>query len=287
VDKGLRALLFVLIVAAGPRQAAAQEVVCYPVRPGDTAGKFALRLTGSTDNLYAPWFRIVDAHARSIPKSQYAKILPGWRVCVTRPYAAAQPVVISVAQHRPSIDPSAIGVAQHRPPIDAVAIGVAQHRLPIDPMFLRYGAAVLILVAALLAFLVTMQILSEREAILNRMRWFGERFVGEFERPLFQYPVARRADRRVADHPVRSRLRFAPRRDRLEILLAPHDGRTYPNLSDHRKNLEYDIERVLHLLGDQPFRSGRLHAEGRWVVIPFRLRTGYGSPRVTNEDGVK
>ncbi len=135
-------------------------------------------------------------------------------------------------------------------------------------MFLRYGAAVLILVAALLAFLVTMQILSEREAILNRMRWFGERFVGEFERPLFQYPV-----RRGAGHPVRSRLRFAPRRDRLEILLAPHDGRTYPNLSDHRKNLEYDIERVLHLLGDQPFTSGRLHAEGRWVVIRFDFKT--------------
>lgn len=281
MDKGLRALLFVLIVAAGQRQAAAQEVVCYPVRPGDTAAEYALRLTGSTNNLYAPWFRIVDARAMSIPKSQYARILPGWRVCVTRPYAVAQPVVISVAQ------PFDFAQGKHRPPIDPVAIGVARHRPPIDPMFLRYGAAGLILVAALLAFLVTMQILSEREAILHRMRSFGERFVSEFERPLFRYPVAHRGDRRGPGHPVRSRLRFAPRRDRLEILLAPHDGRTYPNLSDHRKNLEYDIERVLHLLGDQPFTSGRLHAEGRWVVIPFRLRTGYGSPRVINEDGVK
>ena len=156
-----------------------------------------------------------------------------------------------------------------------------QHRPPIDPLFLRYGAAVLILVAALLAFLVTMQILSEREAILNRMKWFGERFVSEFERPLFRDPVRLRASsgeaRRSAEgakaaHPVRSRLRFAPRRDRLEILLAPHDGRTYPNLSDHRKNLEYDIDRVLHLLDSPPFTSGRLYSEGPWVVIPFQLR---------------
>jgi len=138
-------------------------------------------------------------------------------------------------------------------------------------MFLRYGAAVLILVAALLAFLVTMQILRERETILNRMKWFGEAFVREFERPLFRQPVSRRIDRRDG-HPVRSRLRFALRRDRLEILLAPHDGRAYPNLSDHRKNLEYDIDRVVQLLGNQPFTNGRLHAEGRWVVISFSLR---------------
>jgi hypothetical protein len=119
------------------------------------------------------------------------------------------------------------------------------------------------------------------------MKWFGEAFVREFERPLFRQPVSRRIDRRDG-HPVRSRLRFAPRRHRLEILLAPHDGRIYPNLSDHRKNLEYDIERVVHLLGDQPFRTGRLYAEGRWVVIPFSVGAGRRgeAPRQSNKRGV-
>ncbi len=268
MDKGLRALPFVLLVAVGPRPAAAQDLVCHPVRPGGTAAEYALRLTGSADSMYAPSFRIVDARARSIPKSQYAQIRPGWRVCVTRAYAAARPAAIGVAQ---SFD---FAQGTHRPPIAPVAIAVVQHRPPIDPLFLRYGAAVLILAAALLAFLVTMQNLSEREAILNRMRWFGDRFVSEFERPLFRYPVARLGDRRGCGRPVRSRLRFAPRRDRLEVLLAPHDGRTYPNLSDHRKNVEYDIERVLHRLDYPPFTSGRLYSEGRWVVIPFQLRGG-------------
>ena len=274
MDKGLRALPFVLVVAAGPWPAAAQDVVCHPVRPGGTAAEYALRLTGSADSMYAPSFRIVDARARSIPKSQYAQILPGWRVCVSRPYAAARPAAIGAAQPFDFAQGQPFDFAQgtHRPPIAPVAIAVVQHRPPIDPLFLRYGAAVLILAAALLAFLVTMQNLSEREAILNRMKWFGERFVSEFERPLFRYPVARLGDRRGCGHPVRSRLRFAPRRDRLEVLLAPHDGRTYPNLSDHRKNLEYDVERVLHRLDYPPFTSGRLYSEGRWVVIPFSVR---------------
>ena len=117
-----------------------------------------------------------------------------------------------------------------------------RYRLLIDPLFFRYGAAGLILVAGLLAFLVTLQILNERQIILNRMKEFGERFVSEFEAPLFRYP-ARRPNVRDG-HPVRSRLRFSLRRERMEILLAPLNGRTYPNLSDHRKNLEYDIERV-------------------------------------------
>jgi hypothetical protein len=132
-----------------------------------------------------------------------------------------------------------------------------------------------------------MRDLGERETVLNVMRRFGERFVVEFEEPLYQEPAARRVAipgvtgvEGRADRPVRSRLRFAPARNRLEILLAPHEGRSYPNLSDHRRNLEYDVERVLDLLGDAPFVAGRLHAEGRWVVVPFRLKAGRGSLRL-------
>jgi hypothetical protein len=249
----LKALPFVLALAAAVPPAAAQQAVCYPVQPGDTAARFAVRLTGSVDNQYAPWFRIVDARARTVPKSQYEYILPGWRVCVARSFAPAEPVAIGVAQYRPLI----------------------------DPMFLRYGAAGLILVAALLAFLVAVQILNERQIILNRMKEFGDRFVSEFEAPLFRYPVRRPSVR--DGHPVRSRLRFSPHRERMEILLAPLDGRTYPNLFDHRKNLEYDIERVLQVVGNLPFKTGKLYAEGRWVVIPFSLRHS----KFKNEDGVR
>jgi hypothetical protein len=244
----LKALPFVFVVAAAV-PSAAQQLVCYPVQSGDTAARFALRLTGSVDNQYAPWFRVVDAHARTVPKSQYARIVPGWRVCVTGSSAPAPRVALGVVQ-------------QQRPLVDPI----------VDRMYVRYGAAGLILVAALLAFVVAVQIVNERQAILDRMRDFGDRFVREFERPLFRYPVARAGNPRTNGHPVRSRLRFPLRRNRMEILLAPHDGRAYPNLSDHRKNLEYDIERVLEVLGDPPFTPGKLYAEGRWVVIPFSLR---------------
>jgi hypothetical protein len=238
----LRALPFVLVAAGAP--VAAQPSVCYPVQPGETASVYALRLTGRVDSQYASWFRIVDARGRTIPKSQHARILPGWRVCVS-------------GLRAPALAPSG-------------AIGVTQYRPLIDPMFLPYGAAALVLVAALLAFVVALQILGERQITLDHMKAFGERFVSEFETPLFRCPAGRHDAR--DGHPVRSRLRFSPHRKWMEILLAPLDGRTYPNLSDHRRNVEYDIERVLTVIGDHPFKTGRLYTEGRWVVIPFSLQ---------------
>jgi hypothetical protein len=241
----LRALPFVLVTVGAVPPVAAQQAVCYSVRPGETASVYALRLTGRVDSQYASWFRIVDARGRTIPKSQHARILPGWRVCVPGQQARAQPPL--------------------------APIGVTQYRPLIDPMFLQYGAAGLVLAAALLAFVAALQIQGERQIILDCMKAFGERFVVEFETPLFRDPVGRRDAR--DGHPVRSRLRFSPHRKWMEILLAPLDGRTYPNLSDHRKNVEYDIERVLTAIGDRSFKAGRLYTEGRWVVIPFEMRT--------------
>jgi hypothetical protein len=58
----------------------------------------------------------------------------------------------------------------------------------------------------------------------------------------------------------------------LDILVAPSTGRSYPNLADHRNNVEYDVERILAQLGDGQFVNGPLYAEGEWVVIPFRFR---------------
>jgi len=105
----------------------------------------------------------------------------------------------------------------------------------------------------------------ERRARLDMMRVFGNRFIAEFERPLLPNALG---------DPLRARVKFAPRRRTLEILLAPGQGRTYPNLVDHKRNVEYDVARVLRILRHEPFVSGRPYAKGRWVVIPCRFEAG-------------
>jgi hypothetical protein len=100
------------------------------------------------------------------------------------------------------------------------------------------------------------------------MQGFGEAFVKDFERPLRIEGVT---------SPIRARLRCAPAKRRLEILVAPAAGRRYPNLDDHRQNVEYDVDRITQRCSRKTFVSaGPLHAEGPWVVIPFRFEP---SPR--------
>jgi hypothetical protein len=64
------------------------------------------------------------------------------------------------------------------------------------------------------------------------------------------------------------------------VLLAPRDGRRYPNLADHRKNVEYDVTRVLQLMKDPPFVQGEMYTQGRWVVVPFQLKANPGQAGV-------
>ena len=106
--------------------------------------------------------------------------------------------------------------------------------------------------------------LRARRALVDRMKRFGDRFIEEFERPLVRPDAAAR--------PIKSRMRFIPDRERLDVLLAPSDGHTYPNLSDHRRNVEYDVERIVQHLGE-PFISGQLYTQGPWVAIPFQVTT--------------
>ena len=98
------------------------------------------------------------------------------------------------------------------------------------------------------------------------VRYFVRRFVDAFERPLVRYDVDQR--------PVRSRLRWGARRGRFDILLAPGVGRIYPNLSDQQKNVEYDVARVMHKLGDDSFVSGALYTQSGWIVVPFQFTAG-------------
>jgi hypothetical protein len=100
---------------------------------------------------------------------------------------------------------------------------------------------------------------------------FGAAFIREFERPL----IDERGPRSV----LRTELALSPDRRSLEVRLAPIDGRRYPNLADHRTNVEYDVERVMRFLNDRRFTHGPLRARGSWVAIPFQMA---GSARVAS-----
>jgi len=104
---------------------------------------------------------------------------------------------------------------------------------------------------------------SDRRAMRQLLTRFGERFAREFDRPLRSHPATPAID---------CELRLSPGRSRIEGLLAPRNGRRYPNLTDHRKNVEYDISRVMELMQNPPFVQGPLSAQGRWVVVPFQLK---------------
>ncbi len=105
---------------------------------------------------------------------------------------------------------------------------------------------------------------SQREKALADMRRFGEAFIREFERPLLQQPFL--------VSPIRTRLRARPDRGRLEVFLAPNGCQRYPNLSDHRTNVAYDVARVLLTIHHHSFVCGELSARGEWVVVPFQLQ---------------
>jgi hypothetical protein len=101
-------------------------------------------------------------------------------------------------------------------------------------------------------------------ALAHIMQRFGGDFVREFGRPWAEY--------RGAGPLPRARLRIKPRRARVEILVAPAPGRTYPNLSDHRSNVEYDMVRIAAALTHDAFAGVEPYTEGEWVVLPFQFR---------------
>src|SRR5262245_10397947 len=215
-----RALLFVLamttgsIHAFGATQAARGQILCYAVRPGDTAASLARRLTGSADNRHRRWFHIVNpATATAVGKFRYDTIQSGWHVCVpTERLARAQDDPISPPQ-------SATVPIEKTPAPGAIDLRVLWWVVP-----LSVAVSGLVLAG-------TGKYVGHRRAVVEIMSGFGGRFVSEFERPLF---------RRTADAAVTSRLRFAPARRRLEILLAPAAGPQYPNLIDPQRTLEHD-----------------------------------------------
>jgi hypothetical protein len=259
VTAALRVLPFIFVMTTGSPYAYGQQVTCYPIQVGDTAARLALEFTGDAHNRRQAWFQIVDPTTSTvIPKSRYAVIQSGWHVCV-----ATRMLRPGTAQPRYELVSSA--------PVLVPRTDVTPKQTALD-LSVLWWATPLFVWGFVLAWVVTGKYIDERRASLAAMRGFGARFVSEFDRPLF---------RRCANDPaVRSRLRLSPARHRLEILLVPADGRTYPNLMDHKKNVEYDVARVVRILRDGRFINGALHTEGRWVVIPFRFKTD------TQQEGV-
>jgi hypothetical protein len=117
----------------------------------------------------------------------------------------------------------------------------------------------------LIAWRATYTQLKRRWATTRVMQSYAERFIAEFERPLRQPGSAER--------PLEVRMRLVLRQRRVDILLAPNGGRSYPNLTDHCRNVTYDVGRVVRLMADTRFTTGDVYAHGRWVVVPCRLTT--------------
>ena len=244
----MRALPLVLLFVAASGDAAAQQFVCNTIRQGDTAAHLALRLTNSAHNMHQPWFQILDPTiSRFVPKDAYDAIRPGWKVCIARDTATSRPTqqkAVPSDRARPATIP-------------------LFDRLAAMDLTYAWMMAVAIL-TPLLASVVATKYLDRRRAMLDSMVGFAIAFVREFGRPLPR--------RHAADQPIKARMRCAPYRARLDILLAPNNGHSYPNVSDHRKNLEYDIERVLRLMPHEPFICGEPYKRGDWVVIPFQVK---------------
>jgi hypothetical protein len=284
------ALLPIVLTSVLPTTAFAQ-LVCYSIQRNESASHVARRITGDGRNAYQPWFQIMNASSRSVPKSQYDRIRAGWRACVTKP--AFRIVSKALPVKAPAIvdaiaSSESPGTSEARAARAAVALPTALatsgvpdevgDRLPpiASHVVRAMGGADLIVVWLSAALVVPWffgwrfldDYLGRRKTESIVMRYFADRFVLEFERPLVRYAAA--------EHPVRSRVRNRLRPGRFDILLAPGEGRRYPNLSDHKKNVEYDVARVVRALGDESFVSGPLYMRAGWVVVPFKFT---GRPR--------
>ena len=265
--------LVTLVLTTTPLDVAAQPFVCNSVKRGDTASTVARRFTGRADSHHQPWFRIVDrAKSRMVPKSAYNRILTGWQVCIP-----ATRVTRQVSESRPT---GTTGQSDARAPL------VTSQAIPAQRLIPRAGAsddsalelAFMFLAPALFGGVIGLgwyrveRFLTGRRSLKREVQDFGIRFVNDFERPLVIDGFVSR--------PIRARLRWVWHRRRLDILLAPAAGRRYPNLDDHRRNVEYDVDRIAYRLRHRPFVRRPLRGEGPWVVVPFQLKSRLTGDRV-------
>lgn len=227
----------VMFVLMGGTALASEPFLCRPIQPGQTVEQAAHWLTGRADRAYDDRFKVVDpATSRVVAKAQYDRVRPGWLACVVDAHMATSPMP---------------GVRRSR---TATVARIA------------YGAGAGFL-ATLLGLVVAQRYSRKTRSTVEQMNRFGDKFLREFGRPLG-------GDGR-SEPPLRCRVRPLPHRDRMEIFIAPGCGHQYPNLSDHRKNVEYDIDRITRALRDDSFVSREPYSHGSWVVIPFERKPNH------------
>ena len=164
------------------------------------------------------------------------RIIPGWRACIVKETIESSSVQPVTQLAKATSEAPVVADGGPRPAVtDAIRPAVDG----VDLTLVWLGAA---LALPLFGWRFVDDYMARKQAVLLVMRHYAHRFVREFERPLIQQPT---------ELPLRARLRLRPARGRVDILLAPGEGRRYPNLSDHRKNLEYDVVRIARLLGDE------------------------------------
>jgi hypothetical protein len=277
------ALLSVLVTAAaGTYDTTTQRFHCYRIRAGDSATDAAERLTGHRGNLSEWPFEIFDSHRQRVATSRVNRIAPGWTVCLAEERSSAAARTESPVQPADSIQsaqtaqpaesaqaaestqaalptqPADTPTAERLPPLFDLQDLVSQLSSA-DPIVWWFASLVAVVTMSLFA----LNARRKRRAVALIMQRFGGDFVREFGRPFAQY--------RGAGALPRARLRLNARRARVEVLVAPSPGRTYPNLSDHRSNVEYDVVRIKTALNENAFATVRPYAEGEWVVLPFQF----------------
>ena len=246
-----------LLLCTLPSRVAAQEFVCWPIAAGDTASSLARRLTGKAEAAYGLSFQIRDPARRMfVPKSHYQRLQSDWQACVAPGPVPKTPVVHApVVKLAASAMTPAQSIATTSQPIASttLTLGRADRTLTGVPFAATIGAAVL-----LITLLAAVAISLTPRPMPVSVRRAGENFVTVFARPLI--------DESSGLPPIQTRLRFVRRKQHLEIFIAPGAGHRYPNLADHKKNVEYDVDRVLRVLGNYAL-SKPPRAAGKWVVV--------------------
>jgi hypothetical protein len=196
-----------------------------------------------------------------VPKSQYARLQSDWQACVAPGPAPNTPVA-----YAPVVDLAASPIVLDQPAPSPLALASAPlmiARADRTPLYVPFagitGAALLFLV------LVSAAVSLAPGPMPPSVRRDAENFVTVFARPLI--------DESSRVPPIQTRFRYRRRTQHLELSIAPAGGHRYPNLADHKKNVEYDIDRVLRVLGDYVL-SKPLRANGKWVVVTIRSVDG-------------
>ena len=266
--RATRSALPLVLILTTPSTSFSDPHVYHAIRSGKSAAELSRRITGESWNTRQSLFHIMDASSKFVPKSQYDRIRSGWHAGTVNepPRTIRVDSADRAAQAPPQVPADTRGRVVD---VDLVQLWSANARRLMgnarsvaDVTEVWIGATVIL---ALFGWRVLDAYAGRRKHVMVLMSHFAYRFVREFERPLIQRPT---------EPPLRSRIRLSPARARLKIQLAPGQGRRYPNLLDHRKNVQYDVGRVIQSLADDSFVPDSLYSKSGWVVVSFRFNAG-------------